>query len=295
MNKDAYWFPHDSNAREDKKMKRLRRLRGYEGVGIFWCVVEMLREENAAGYKLELSSIEDIAFQNFDESVFDDFFDIGLLDKDDEFFWSDSLVRRMRPFDEKRRKLSAAGKRGGRPLKKGGFNQDKGRIKGGKREAKARPKPAESKERRGEERIGEDNNPPIVPPKGTGNGSKYTENFEQFWTQYPKHRRKAKQTAFKAWERARKNGMPSFDAVMFALAAQKASSEWKKDNGQYIPLPATWINGARWDDEIDDRPPEPPNSHGGQRQPMTAQDRKEQKTLQGVQAFLERRNADGQR
>jgi hypothetical protein len=40
---------------------------------------------------------------------------------------------------------------------------------------------------------------------------------------------------------------------------QKTSAQWQKDNGQYIPNPATWLNQGRWDDEIkepeDTRPP----------------------------------------
>ena len=26
----------------------------------------------------------------------------------------------------------------------------------------------------------------------------------------------------------------------------------KKENGRYIPLPATWLNGKRWEDELED-------------------------------------------
>ena len=28
------------------------------------------------------------------------------------------------------------------------------------------------------------------------------------------------------------------------------SAQWQRDNGQYIPHPATWLNQGRWDDEL---------------------------------------------
>ena len=40
--------------------------------------------------------------------------------------------------------------------------------------------------------------------------------------------------------------------VKKALEAQKASFDWQKENGRYIPLPATWLNGKRWEDELED-------------------------------------------
>jgi len=41
-----------------------------------------------------------------------------------------------------------------------------------------------------------------------------------------------------------------FLAVLSAIAAQKATDQWKKDGGQFIPLPATWLRQGRWDDEV---------------------------------------------
>lgn len=30
----------------------------------------------------------------------------------------------------------------------------------------------------------------------------------------------------------------------------KQTEQWKKDNGKYVPYPATWLNQERWTDEI---------------------------------------------
>jgi hypothetical protein len=56
-------------------------------------------------------------------------------------------------------------------------------------------------------------------------------------------------------EAARKAFMkikPSADLLqrmLEAIKAQTASDQWKRDNGQYIPNPATWLNQGRWEDE----------------------------------------------
>ena len=58
--KDAYYFSHDSNARNDIKILRLRRSLGLEGYGIYFCLIEMLREQD--DYKMSMSSIPDSVF-----------------------------------------------------------------------------------------------------------------------------------------------------------------------------------------------------------------------------------------
>ena len=68
--------------------------------------------------------------------------------------------------------------------------------------------------------------------------------FDKFWEAYPN--KKDKQKAMKAWAKHQ----PDIVNVLKALVTQKGSEQWKKDNGQYIPLPTTWLNGARWEDEV---------------------------------------------
>ena len=51
----------------------------------------------------------------------------------------------------------------------------------------------------------------------------------------------------KAWAKHQ----PDLQKVLKALKAQKNSEQWKKDDGRFIPLPTTWLNGARWEDEVD--------------------------------------------
>lgn len=121
MEKDSFWFPHDANAHDDKALARILRIHGYAGIGMYWTMIELLRDESNNGYELPLGSIEDIVFKHhFEQKVIEDFFegDDSLLQKDKEHFWSDSLKRRMKKLDEKRQRLADAGRKGGRASRK---------------------------------------------------------------------------------------------------------------------------------------------------------------------------------
>jgi hypothetical protein len=81
--------------------------------------------------------------------------------------------------------------------------------------------------------------PPYSPPRGDIA-------FERFWKAYPRHVGKAKAEA--AWTRLDVTSS-LLDAMLRALAWQTASEAWTRDDGKFIPHPATWLNGRRWEDE----------------------------------------------
>ena len=70
--------------------------------------------------------------------------------------------------------------------------------------------------------------------------------FERFWKCYPN--KVGKDAAKKSFDK-RKPDDELLGQMMAALENQKASDKWTKDNGQYIPNPATWLNQGRWKDE----------------------------------------------
>lgn len=72
--------------------------------------------------------------------------------------------------------------------------------------------------------------------------------FSTFWAEYPK--KKAKADARKAWRQI----SPPIKDVMESLDWQKQQPDWEKENGKYVPLPASWIRGRRWEDEPDELP-----------------------------------------
>jgi hypothetical protein len=39
------------------------------------------------------------------------------------------------------------------------------------------------------------------------------------------------------------------DRMLAALAVHVASEQWRRDDGRFIPHPATWLNQRRWEDE----------------------------------------------
>lgn len=68
--------------------------------------------------------------------------------------------------------------------------------------------------------------------------------FELFWNAYP--RKVGKQKALKAF---RKVKVP-VEILLNAIAEQKQSAQWKKNDGEFIPHPTTWLNEGRWEDEL---------------------------------------------
>lgn len=72
--------------------------------------------------------------------------------------------------------------------------------------------------------------------------------FSQFWSAYPKKR--GKSNALRSWEKL-KISNELFNIIMTKLEIFKISNDWLKDNGQFIPYPSTWLNGKRWEDELD--------------------------------------------
>lgn len=80
--------------------------------------------------------------------------------------------------------------------------------------------------------------------------------FEKFWSAYP--RKEGKQKARAAFEKV----TAPLETLLEALERQKTSAQWTKDGGQFIPHPATWLNGKRWEDQL----PQAGYQKGGQRQ-----------------------------
>ena len=91
-------------------------------------------------------------------------------------------------------------------------------------------------------------NPPTSPRRGSGRKkSADMDGFDLFWQEYP--RKAAKAAALKAWQKLN----PSPDLVERILAhvrEHKRSQDWIKDGGQFVPHPATFLNGRRWEDDI---------------------------------------------
>jgi hypothetical protein len=84
----------------------------------------------------------------------------------------------------------------------------------------------------------EQKEPPHIPLAG---------GFDRFWNSYP--RKTAKAAAEKAWRKIEADES-LLQTIISAIEQQRKSHEWTKDNGQYVPHPATWLNGRRWEDQV---------------------------------------------
>ncbi len=83
--------------------------------------------------------------------------------------------------------------------------------------------------------------PPIAPQGGDD------DRFNRFWAAYPK--RVGKTAARKAFAKIKPDDQ-MMDVILEAVEFQGNSDQWKRDGGQYIPNPATWLNQGRWEDEL---------------------------------------------
>ena len=71
------------------------------------------------------------------------------------------------------------------------------------------------------------------------------QDFENFWKEYPK--KVGKKKACFIFLKLKKDLL---SRILEALKKQKSSPAWQENGGQFIPHPATWINGERWEDDI---------------------------------------------
>lgn len=72
--------------------------------------------------------------------------------------------------------------------------------------------------------------------------------FDQFWDVYPK--KVDKERAKKAWQKLM-GSRPDLSVLLTALAQQQKSRQWQEG---FIPNPATWLTGKRWNDELPQTP-----------------------------------------
>ena len=269
MSKDAFYFSHDSNASQDPKILQMCSVYKAEGYGWYWMIVEMMRDQE--NYKLDISgkyAINSLAirmYTNLDTLVtfLDDcVLEFKLFSRDDVSIWSESLIKRMSKKDEKSEKarqsvLSRWGKKPGitEPVKIDNTNVLK----------------TDTKEK--EEEINKKKNINNI----------HAQNFELFWSVYPK--KKSKGQAEKFWLKIKPSEI-LVNQILTAIAAAKLSYDWMKEGGKYIPYPGTWLNAKGWNDEYKPAP-EPEKQKGF----MDGAIAGGKKFLEGIKAENDARNS----
>lgn len=99
MEKDAYYFPHFSNARSDRKLKRVIKELGVEGYGIYFMILEVLRDQSDFKYPLEDIDLLADEFNTSEQKVRTVVSNYKLFDVDEEqMFFSTKFNEFMQPY-----------------------------------------------------------------------------------------------------------------------------------------------------------------------------------------------------
>ena len=118
----------------------------------------------------------------------------------------------------------------------------------------------------------------------SANAQEVARRFDKFWSVYPRH--EGKQAAQKAFDKIKPDDT-LLETMINTIVRQKQTEQWS--DPRYIPHPATWLNGRRWEDE-------PVKPGGGKRvlaQQYEQREYKEQEMSQilGVHSLFEEDSA----
>lgn len=107
------YFSHDSNARNSDKLMKVRMKLGAEGYGIFFMLIERLREEEDYKSTVDYTTLAfDLRVDPEKVKQVVENYDLFKITEDGKYFYSDSFNERMEMMDAKRKKRAEAGKKG---------------------------------------------------------------------------------------------------------------------------------------------------------------------------------------
>lgn len=81
--------------------------------------------------------------------------------------------------------------------------------------------------------------------KRTHSGRGAADGFDRFWASYP--RRVGKKDAVAVWKKISPDDA-LVDRIVAGVERWKRSEQWTKDEGRFIPYPATFLRGERWNE-----------------------------------------------
>tara|TARA_R100000005_G_C4986789_1_gene194913 strand:+ start:391 stop:1017 length:627 start_codon:yes stop_codon:yes gene_type:complete len=76
--------------------------------------------------------------------------------------------------------------------------------------------------------------------------------FKIFWDSYPPRNgvRQNKREAFISWIYLKLE--TKGDMIIEAVNKMKVTDSWQKEKGRFVPMATTFLNGGRWEDEVED-------------------------------------------
>jgi hypothetical protein len=256
--KDAYYFSHDSNAHDDPKCVLLIEQLGLEGYGIYWMLIETLREQPEYIYPVSLLSALARRFNTSPEKMKEVVTSYNLFDVNEKgFFYSNSLNKRMEHYEYKRELSRMGGKKSAE--KRNLLNTSSALEPHLSCTSTSIVKKSIVNETKEKKNIADHNKQNVQEESlavkiaaGINNTfidhSTTLERFSEFWKAYPK--KVGKGAAEKSFGQHKPN-KELLCRMLIAITKQVKTEQWLKNNGKYIPNPATWLNQRRWEDEDD--------------------------------------------
>lgn len=230
------YFSHDSNARNSDKLLQVRMKYGSEGYGIYFMILERLREET------EYMSVKDYNMIAFDlrvdtskvKSVVEDF-GLFVFTEDGKYFYSESLNERMSMMNEKKQKKSESAKKAAEARWE--KNKQKKEVEQCDSNADAMQPQCESMpNKRKETKLKE------IKTHSKDVRTTSLADFNEFWKKYP-NKIKAEQAA-SLWLSIDPDET-LVEEIMEGLKRWLASDQWERGIYQ---SPVNWLRDERWKD-----------------------------------------------
>jgi len=112
MEKEAFYFPHFCNARHDRKIRRLRKELGTEGYGIYFMLLETLREQHDLMYPLDDLDLLAEEFGVSEAKVRVAICNYGLFEIDlEQKFFSPKMLVYLEPYFKMKEQRKVAGQK----------------------------------------------------------------------------------------------------------------------------------------------------------------------------------------
>lgn len=216
------WFKHDSNANLDDKLQNVLLDYGLEGYGLYWYCIELIVSRvSHQNITFELKHDARIIARNTGstpqkvEEMMKRFVELGLFENNEGVITCMKVAQRLAQSATSNVAMRTF-------LQRVGSNKinDLDEICAKSHDAVIADK------------IRIDNNKDVR--------LEIAKEFDAFWKKYPN--KKDKKKALNSWYKHR----PDLTTVLNALDWQLKSDAWVRG---FIPLPSTYINGARWEDE----------------------------------------------
>jgi hypothetical protein len=205
--KDAFYFPHFSNARTDRKIKRLTKALGIEGYGIYFMLLEVLREQTEFRYPIADIDLLSDEFGTSVPKIEATIKAFGLFEIDeDEMFFSLNMIKYLEPMFKMKEQRSIAGKAS----------------------AESRRQKLLDNQSNGKNKLSRGDRVATQHKEDT-----YAPNFEQAWSDYG--RKGSKKAAYNEWKTLSDDDKnTAINHIPMYVEANEAEPHFMKDFERYI-------------------------------------------------------------